>query len=172
MEKNDGCDSPAPEALSRFDALIQERVNAGYEIPCGWIFRGLTLLFHQANDERRSKSNNGDGDEGEAAEGNSSIEQPCRLRLGSNIASFAGAHVLTSSSNPSSSITHVVVDPDIASSELSSVRGSWAANVGKKMPHLVTVEWVEESWKQRTLVDEESMFLSLTLQFHIPLIDL
>jgi DNA ligase 4 len=50
-----------------------------------------------------------------------------------------------------------VVDLDISSTELSTLRSTLSAQLGQqKMPHLVTVEWIEESWKERTLLDEES----------------
>ena len=149
MEKDHHINAPDRRTIRKFDALIQDRVNSGFEMPTGWVFKGLTILFHHKspNHNRNPDNTNTDND-----------PLPCRLKLASNTARFAGAHVPTSTTqgSPSSSVTHIVVDSNCPSTEISSIRGYWSAMPGTKIPHLVSVDWVEESWRQRTLLDEES----------------
>ena len=137
MEKESESKVPDARSMQEFESCIQEKVDSGSDVLPGWLFRGLTILF----------------DHGQIP--------GCRIKLACNIARFAGARIFTSckESPPPSPITHVVVDPAMSAEELSTVRGSWSAHstIGK-IPHLVTVEWVEESWKERTLLDEERMF--------------
>ncbi|KAB8266860.1 DNA ligase 4 [Aspergillus minisclerotigenes] len=133
--------SQNPEIVRKLNERIQEKVNAGWEMPSGWLFKGLTILFPQ-NDKV---------DDAEVDE-TSQTHQQYRLNLARNTARFAGANVVDSKS---SSVTHIVVAPDSSSSDVSSIRKSHSAKPGKKVPHLVTAEWIEECWKQRTLLDEE-----------------
>lgn len=131
-----------PATFQRIETQIQDKVNAGYTAPCGWLFRGLTLHF----------SANGNGHD---EPGTAELRDDQRLHLAHNIARFAGA--TTATSLQSSGITHVIINPDTLSpADLSSLRNSLAAQPGNKMPHLVSVSWVEECWKNGTLLDEES----------------
>lgn len=52
------------------------------------------------------------------------------------------------------------MDPDTSSADVSALRGSLSARVGarKKVPHVVSSKWIEESWEARTLLDEEREF--------------
>ena len=52
------------------------------------------------------------------------------------------------------------------------MRKSLAAGSQKKIPHIVSLEWVEESWKHGTLLDEESKFSSLLFYIYSALGDL
>ncbi|KAJ5677992.1 Nucleic acid-binding OB-fold [Penicillium maclennaniae] len=82
------------------------------------------------------------------------------LCLARNTARFASAHIATSFKDPD--VTHVIVNPDTSSREdIASLRGSLAARPGKKIPHLVSLHWVQESWKNGTLLDEERFSVSL-----------
>lgn len=138
--------SPPPETIRKITSQIQEKVNSGWEMPLGWLFKGLTITMPQRDET-----------DGPA--------QQLRLRLASNTASFAGATLASSSlSSPSKDpqVTHIVVDTHSTASEISSIRASLSARASGKMPHLVTVEWIEESWKQRALLDEERTL------FHFP----
>lgn len=144
MSNDDHFDvSQHPEIARKLNERIQEKVNAGWEMPSGWLFKGLTILFPQDD-----KVDDAEIDE------TPQIHQKYRLHLARNTAQFAGACVVGSKS---SSVTHIVVAPDSSSSDISAIRKSYSAKPGKKVPHLVTVEWVEECWKQRTLLDEEGM---------------
>jgi DNA ligase-4 len=133
--------SQCPEPVAKLIERIQERVNSGHEMPCGLLFTSLTILFPHKNED--------------VSESESMIPSDAhsRLRYALNVARFAGANIAKTSSHPS--ITHVVVDPESSSTEISSLRGEWSRKSGKKVPHIVTVDWVEESWKSRTLLDEE-----------------
>lgn len=135
--------SQHPEITRKLNERIQERVSAGWEMPSGWLFKGLTILFPESEKV----------DEAEVHE-TPQTHQRYRLHLARNTARFAGASVVDSKS---SSVTHIVIAPDSPNSDVSSIRKSYSARPGKKLPHLVTVEWIEECWKQRTLLDEEGM---------------
>lgn len=135
--------APDPASVRRIEALIQEKVNAGYTVPCGWLFRGLKFHFYSSGDEQD-----------ESVSGELRKEHQ-RLQFAHNTARFAGAE--NSSSLKSSGTTHVIVDPGtLSSADISSLRKSLAEKPGAKMPHLVSVDWVEECWKNGTLLDEES----------------
>lgn len=131
-EKSDDVDL---RTFQKIETRIQDRVNAGYTAPCGWLFRGLILFFFsqsQTDDKQKDR----------------------RLHLAQNTARFASAG--SASSLKDSSITHVVIDTNaLSSADISSLRKSLADKSGTKIPHLVSVDWVEECWKNGTLLDEE-----------------
>jgi DNA ligase-4 len=133
---NDSDDKPDNIDLrtsQRIEARIQDKINAGYTAPCGWLFRGLTLFFYSHHPDKHI-----DG----------------RLRVAQNTARFANA--ASASSVGTAGITHVVVDPDtLSSGDISSLRKSIAAKSSSKIPHLVSVDWIEECWQNGTLLDEE-----------------
>lgn len=151
-----------PHSIHKIDTHIQDKIDSGYTAPCGWLFRGLTFFFppsHLANGDGTSDSDS-----------SMSKMEDIRLTLARNTAQFGGASAVTSLK--SASVTHVIVDTEKTSSaEISSLRKSLAAGSRKKIPHLVSLDWIEESWKHGTLLDEESklaytfniMFRLLTL---------
>ncbi|KAL2011562.1 hypothetical protein VTN00DRAFT_4280 [Thermoascus crustaceus] len=152
FNRMDTVDNVDPSQVSRLveqlNANAQEDGGDTLGVSPGWLFKGLTFYFHHPSPEVDSGSPPPEGE-------TTSI----RLRLAANVAKFAGADIASSLKNIN--VTHVVVDADISSTEVSSLRGSLARELGKrKMPHLVTVQWVEESWEERTLLDEE--------RFHAP----
>ncbi|KAL5364118.1 putative DNA ligase [Aspergillus floccosus] len=128
------------EAIDKLTERIQEKASSGPEAPLGWLFKGLTIFFPQLKKH--------DSDE----ESSASIQR-YRLPLAANTIRFAGGKVVDSLKHPS--LTHIVVVPDTSPSEVSSIRKSLSAKAGGKLAHLVTVEWIEESWEQQTLLDEE-----------------
>ena len=142
MSKSHNFDSSqCPESVAKITGHIQDHAESGYEIPRGWLFKGLKFLFNH------KPPNDND------------IETPAqsqhhRLRASASIAKFAGAEV--ASSLKDTTITHVILDLDTPSAEISEIRGSLSARGGRKVPHIVTTKWVEESWDTRTLLDEES----------------
>jgi DNA ligase-4 len=136
-------DVPDPETIQRIETRIQERVNAGYTVPVGWLFRGLKFHFY---------SNGNQPDESASRE---IRREDQRLQFARNTARFAAAEI--ANTLKSSGITHVIVDPEtVSSADKTSLRNTLAAKPGAKMPHLVSVGWVEECWKNGTLLDEES----------------
>ena len=137
-----------PRALGKVKGLIQTKIDSGYPAPCGWLFRGFTFYFvsraHQGNREEDAKP--------EAQIPRSDDQQ---LLLVSNTARFAGADISTSLRDPK--VTHVILNPEAMSpEEISSLRKFLATRTEKRLPHLVSFDWIEESWRNRTLVDEES----------------
>ena len=153
MSKSHNFDSSqCPDSVTKITEHIQERADSGYEIPPGWLFKGLTFLFNH-------KPPNDSASGPQTSETGNDIEPPAqsqlhRLRASASIAKFAGAAVVDSLQD--TAITHVIMDPDTPSAEISEFRGSLSARGGKKVPHIVTTKWVEESWDARTLLDEES----------------
>lgn len=137
-----------PHSIHKIETHIQNKINSGYTAPRGWLFRGLTFFFsfsHQANGDGSSDSDSS----------NSTVED-IRLTLVRNISRFGGASTVTSLK--SACVTHVIVNTEkVSSADISSLRKSLAAGPRKKIPHLVSLGWVEESWKHGTLLDEESM---------------
>jgi DNA ligase-4 len=132
-DSDDKSDSVDLRTFQKIETRIQDRVNAGYTAPCGWLFRGLTLFFYSQQSDKQNDR---------------------RLHLVQNTARFASAESAPSLDN--SSITHVVIDPvSLSAADISSLRKSIAAKPGSKIPHLVSVDWVEECWKNGTLLDEE-----------------
>lgn len=154
-EKPDAHESTdTTETIQTLNSHIQERVNTGHEAPTTWLFKSLTILFHQ-----RTPEDNADehayptGTNTDAAE----MNQHHRLRMARNTASFAGASIASPVDNPDTPPTHIVIHPSCPPAEVSSLRRWWATR-GTKMPHLVTVEWIEKSWEERTVLDEERTY--------------
>jgi DNA ligase 4 len=103
----------------------------------GWLFRGLRIYL--------DVENNPNGD-------NSTLElgaQYLRMKLASNLARFAGAELVEDLEDES--ITHAVICAD--SPRLGTVRKEMSTR--RRLPRIVTADWVEESWKEATLLDEE-----------------
>ncbi|KAJ5945809.1 Nucleic acid-binding OB-fold [Penicillium verhagenii] len=129
----------------KIENLIQHKIDSGYTAPCGWLFRRFTFFFVVNGQKENSTQKN---------EADSIAANDIRLQLACNTALFGGAN--TATSVESSDITHVIVNPEtLSSKEISSLRENLAARPGKKMPYLVTVTWLEESWENGTLLDEE-----------------
>ncbi|KAL4796030.1 ATP dependent DNA ligase domain-containing protein [Aspergillus venezuelensis] len=128
----------SPEAIEKLTGRIQEKVDAGWTLPPGWLFKGLTIYFPESKD-------------GSTSERSEPEPKSYPSQLARNTARFAGATVASSLKDPS--ITHVVVGLETPSSEISSLREKLSKR--KKLPHIVEVDWIEESWKERTLLDEE-----------------
>jgi DNA ligase-4 len=141
-----------PHSIQKIETHIQDKINSGYTAPRGWLFRGLTFFFpssHQANGDANSDS---DSDSSNFA------TKDIRLTLARNTAQFGGASIVTSLKTHG--VTHVIVNTEmISSAEISSLRKSLADGSRKKIPHLVSLDWVEESWEHGTLLDEESKFI-------------
>lgn len=146
MSKKHNFDSSqCPDTITKITVRIQERASSGYETPIGWLLRGLTLYFNHPQTEETKET-----------------DQAHNLRTvaAANIARFAGADIVSDTADRA--ITHVIMDPDTPAAEISAFRGSLAARgAGRKVPHIVTSKWIEESWDAKTLLDEESEFYPL-----------
>ncbi|KAL1955197.1 hypothetical protein VTO42DRAFT_8909 [Malbranchea cinnamomea] len=106
----------------------------------GWFFRGQVLYFVQPTQSDTSP----------------------RLHRASLTARFAGATIVGDIEDKR--ITHVVVDEEGNKTksrghhmDISAVRSEIAkrSGAGKKIPHIVTVRWIEDSWREKTLIDED-----------------
>lgn len=140
-----------PHSIHKIETHVQDKINSGYTAPCGWLFRGLTFFFPSSDPA------NGDGSSD--SDSSTSKREDIRLTLARNTAQFGGASDATSLK--SSSVTHVMVDTQkVSSAEIRSLRKILAVGSCKKIPHLVSLDWIEESWKHGTLLDEESKFFS------------
>lgn len=140
-----------PRTYHKLESHIQARIESGYTTPRGWLFRGLAFYFYTPEYANGVEHN-------DATYSGAGKEDTSQL-LACNTARFAGATLVTSLKD--TAITHIMVNPDTTSSaDIVSLRKSLAGRLGGKIPHLVTLEWVEESWKNRTLLDEEREFLS------------
>lgn len=118
----------------------------------GWLFKGQTLYFAHNPQSGDSQLHH---------------HQQQRLNLASNIARFASARVVTDLEVKS--ITHIIVC-DRSQEDISSLRKSLSKRVGtkNKIPHIVSVEWIEQSWAEKTLLDEErKCFHHLSLERNI-----
>lgn len=137
---------PDPHTLHKVESHIQAKIDSGYTAPCGWLFRGLTFYF-----STQTPYANGDGASSKPEMDHTAVY------LARNTARFASANIATSLRSPD--VTHVIVNPATLSREdIVSLRKSLATRPGKKIPHLVSLDWVQESWKNGTLLDEESKF--------------
>jgi DNA ligase-4 len=132
---NEAC---GPEVIERVTESIQEKVDSGWTMPLGWLFKGLIIYFPESGEDDLESNS-------------SQPKQSNRTNRARNTARFAGASVAESADDPS--ITHIVVGPETPASEISTLRETLSTR--KRIPHIVNVEWIEESWKERTLLDEE-----------------
>ncbi|KAL2053023.1 hypothetical protein ABVK25_006660 [Lepraria finkii] len=100
----------------------------------GWIFEGLLIYAdHQLG--------------GDAA--HSTQKDPgFRTSQAFNTARFAGASMV---SDLKEGVTHVLVGGD--RSRIRALRQDVSGF--KRLPHLVTIDWIEKSWLEKTLLDEE-----------------
>ncbi|KAH8705089.1 ATP-dependent DNA ligase IV [Talaromyces proteolyticus] len=155
------------------NSILSERLFARFQelrsftegaLP-GWLFKGLTIYFHPSTISPSSPE--------------TEPESSQRLWLARSLAEFGGANISThleigdnndssiksSSSNREkttkagnniNTVTHVVVPISPSSKQdVTSLRKQLSKRVGERIPHIVSVEWVEESWREKTLVDEE-----------------
>jgi DNA ligase-4 len=156
------------EATSQLSARLFAQTQEEHAPLPGWIFKGLTLYFHSPESPSALNSSNSD------------ISQ--RLQLARSLAEFGSANISetletgqSKKKDTKTGITHIVVpsslSPREGEEELVSLRKTLSKLVsssGYKLPHIVSVGWVEQSWKEKTLLDEESMFsfLFFSLSFY------
>ncbi|ERF72692.1 DNA ligase 4 [Endocarpon pusillum Z07020] len=126
------------ERLER-EAVVEavREVEGEEQRKAGWLFMGTKLFFDPAapNSDENTLSN--------------ATEEDSDQKLASLTARFAGATV---TQNPDDNhITHVVLNRN---SDTKAIRGRLAQH-RKKIPRLVTRRWIEESWAEKTRLDEE-----------------
>lgn len=162
---------PGKQQLVEYDDEINEisetafeRSHAGGTPPPGWLFRGIAIHFH------------------ESAEASETSDQ-IRNFLARKVAKFGGADIVEDldiafgkpkgrdRQSTTNTLTHIVITSSkLVKDEIANIRKTIAqqqmSDRGLKIPHIVTVGWIEQCWKEKTLLDEDRMFfpsLSLNL---------
>lgn len=143
---------------SKFRAELSNHDHDLGELP-GWMFRGLLLCV----DEQNTIKTNGASF---VVQPNALEKSAFGMKQAIIAARFAGAEFTTDLANDK--ITHVLVENDKRRAKM--LREIFSTHVffvflvelladatcrRKRLPRLVTVDWVEQSWKERTLLDEE-----------------
>jgi DNA ligase-4 len=108
----------------------------------GWMFRGLTVYFDPVKESQLN------GDDQNVGPGK--VEKD--IQRGEEAASWTlrfGGGLLSEELNDER-VTHVVVHEK---SKLERIRGTLATR--SRLPRIVTRRWIEESWEEQTLLDEE-----------------
>lgn len=108
-----------------------------HDLP-GWLFKNQVIYLYKPRSNSESVSS-------------------FSLHLASNLVRFAGATF--TSKFEDKRITHILLDQNSESTDIPALRVelSKLLSSNNKIPHIVTVDWVKGSWKERTLLDEEHM---------------
>ena len=138
-----------PEQLGSSSSFDAEEVKAEFssegadlESGRGWLFKGVVAAL----DLPTSSSPSGaDLTDEEAA------ELELRLRMAGYTLKFAGARVIDGFAQSGAGVSHVICGESRARTK--SLRQ--LISKSKILPRLVTVDWVETSWKEGTFLDEE-----------------
>jgi DNA ligase 4 len=115
---------------------------SGLESIRGWMFRGLTVYFDPVKESQLN------GDDQNVGPGEVEKDIQRHEEAASWTLRFGGG--LLSEELDDKRVTHVVVHEK---SKLKQIRGTLA--VRTRLPRIVTRQWIEESWEERTLLDEE-----------------
>ena len=126
----------------------------------GFMFRRVVAYVDypakQKKDEDVQMTNGGDPVESSSDDDD---EEPLDLLFAKQKITFGGGKVVENLADTRADHalpehqTHIIVGKDTSSERLKEVRGLIAGR--RKLPRIVTTEWVEESWKEGTLLDEE-----------------
>lgn len=120
-----------------FKIELQEHGKDLRELP-GWMFEGL-LLYSDRQLFNDASLTDKDSD--------------FRIKQACDTARFAGANF---TNDLREGITHVLVGADGSTTRALRQRTSEF----QRLPRLVTIDWIEQSWQEKTLLDEERNFLS------------
>lgn len=157
---------PGKQQLAEDDDKIHEISETVFErsheegtTPPGWLFKGLTIHFHESVDSSDSS-------------------HQIRTFLARKMTEFGGADIVDKWEIDSSKTTkgrghqstanfptHIIVaSSDSAKDDIANIRKTIAqqqmSDRGLKVPHIVSMEWIRQSWKEKTLLDEDRMFHS------------
>ncbi|KIV87728.1 hypothetical protein PV11_03254 [Exophiala sideris] len=121
----------------------------------GYMFHGLVFLFDLSAASKQDDPSGANGDlEGAADDLNDSTDLMTR-----NIALFAGAELLPDSdlsaitAKEKHRVTHIVAQPH---SDLQSLRRDISRWKARRIPRIMSANWIQECWKAGTKVDEEA----------------
>ena len=115
---------------------------SGLESIRGWMFRGRTVYFDPVKESQLN------GDDQNVGPGE--VEKDMQRREEAALWTFHFGGGLLSEELDDKRVTHVVVHEK---SKLKEIRGTLATR--SQLPRIVTRQWIEESWEERTLLDEE-----------------
>lgn len=115
---------------------------SGSESIRGWMFRGLTVYVDPVKELQLNDDDQNVG----PGEGGKDMQR--RQEVALRTLRFGGG--LLSEELDNKRVTHVVVHEK---SKLKQIRETLATRF--RLPRIVTRQWIEESWKERTLLDEE-----------------
>jgi DNA ligase-4 len=133
-------DRIGPKAAVELREILIGCMDSTSEMPLGWMFQGLTMYF-----DGLPGNTDADNPDSHADDALSDFT----VIMASRTARFGGATIATELRDVR--ITHVVVNP--ASPKVAAIKEtlSWR----RPLPRLVTTDFVDESWRERTLLDEE-----------------
>jgi len=133
MDKMKNISTPNSEGTARLTDQIGETP--------GWLFKHTTLYFVESDHTNNTTT---------TTDTTTNDHKP-KIRQAQTIARFAGAKLSTDLNDDT--VTHVIADADTSSQQLREVRTKIASK--KRVPRVVTTEWVMESWSEKTRLDEE-----------------
>lgn len=133
---------PKPKAHAEKAVLLDQLQEHGVDLEDlpGCMFRNSIVYL----DEKKAEEVNG-----ETGESHAQLLKDIPLRLAGQTLRFAGGKVVDSIDDDS--VTHVITNAERES--VKNIRQQIAQKA--KIPRIVTPEWVSESWKEKTLLDEE-----------------
>lgn len=120
----------------RSNVIVEKVQSLGEELP-GWIFSNTRIYFDQQTEADTEATRNGAND-----------LYASSLNTAATTVAFAGGVIVFELNDQT--ITHIVVG---GKADVKYLRQEISRRSG--IPRLVTVEWIEESWKERTRLDEE-----------------
>ncbi|KAK7730022.1 DNA ligase (ATP) [Botryosphaeria dothidea] len=116
----------------------------GEEVSKGWLFRGCRVVFLDGVDDAAEIARAHSDDDPDST----------RLYIARQIVRFAGGEVVRKLDGENGTVTHVVVGSELSKDMLKEIREEISRRDGP-VPRIVGVEWIEESWKEKTMLDEE-----------------
>ena len=123
-----------PKRAVQASSILSQFDEHGFDLEdlSGWMFRGMVVYFdwidHDTDAEPATR---------------------LRMKLAEQLVAFGGGRA--SKDLDDVLITHIVVKAD--KSRLKNIRKCISKKA--KIPRIVRLEWVEESWAEKTLLDEE-----------------
>ena len=120
---------------SRLTKAIKHIESLGENLP-GWIFSNTNIYFDQSTAAQADRT------------GASAHERSTASTMAATTATFAGAIVTDDLDDMN--ITHIVIGRD---SDVKKLRQRISTR--SKLPRIVRQDWIEESWKEQTRLDEE-----------------
>ena len=120
---------------------IASKMSGSGDMP-GWMFVGLVVHFDPVQESQR----NGNGDD----VGRDEVEKGLQRREEAASWTFRFGGGVLCEELENEQLTHVVVHEQ---SNVKQIRRTLASR--PRLPRMVTRQWIEESWNERTLLDEE-----------------